>query len=140
MSGSHGDLFSEIGKLVLAAHAGHTIDLSAKSEELAERYGNLGVPAELIAKMIARSLGAIGVSMAIVGRAREGVTVHAPRINGHAPLNALDDLEPADESGEAMLTDADGADDPLAGLQPTEGQAKPASALFPSGLRLSVLS
>ena len=50
MSGSHGDLFGEIGKLVLAAQAGQEIDLDAKSEELAERYRALGVSEEIIAK------------------------------------------------------------------------------------------
>ncbi len=38
MSSSHGDLFSEIGKLVLAANSGEAIDLGATAKDLAERY------------------------------------------------------------------------------------------------------
>ena len=66
MSGSHGDLFGEIGKLVLDAQAGQEIDLNAKAEELAERYRPLGVSEEIIAKAITRSIGAISFSMARV--------------------------------------------------------------------------
>ena len=146
MSGSHGDLFHEIGRLVLAAHAGQSIDLSAKSEELAERYGNLDMPAELIAKAIARALSAISVSMAIVserpganGHAHDGANGHhhtndANGTNGHAHANgeaAANGFEPI-EAAEA--------DDELPDEAALETQAEAASALFPSGLRLAVLN
>ncbi len=93
MSGSHGDLFREIGKLVLAAHAGQSIDLAAKSEELAERYGNLDMPAELIAKAIARSLSAISVSMAIISERHAATGSYGANGNGHANGNGSDDAE-----------------------------------------------
>jgi hypothetical protein len=66
MTATHGDLFREIGELVVAAHAGATIDLTEKSEEMAARYAELGVPAETLARAIARSVGAVGISLAIV--------------------------------------------------------------------------
>ena len=62
MAGTHGDLFREIGALVVAAHDGDAIDLSLRSADLAERYINLGVPADAIARAIARSLGAVAMS------------------------------------------------------------------------------
>ena len=143
MSGSHGDLFHEIGRLVLAAHAGQSIDLSAKSEELAERYGNLDMPAELIAKAIARALGAISVSMAIVSerpgtsdRARNGASGHngVNGTNGHAHANG-EVVVNGDAPIEALEADDERPDEAA-----LETQAEAASALFPSGLRLAVLS
>jgi hypothetical protein len=114
MAATHGDLYSEIGKLVLAAHAGQAIDLTEKSEELARRYINLGVPAETIARAIARSLGAVGLSLSMIRRAE------APsQANGHSRANG--------HGGE----DAGDRDD--------EGARSPA-ALFPSGVRVAVLS
>ncbi len=127
MSGTHGDLYREIGKLVLAAHAGQAIDLKTESEVMAERYRNLGLPAELLAKAIARSLGAISVSM-------ELVPAHAGE-NGHARIELpegeeirLDDGAPARASISA---------DERAAI---EGPSKKASRLFPSGVRLGLLS
>lgn len=160
MSGSHGDLFHEIGRLVLAAHAGQAIDLSAKSEELARRYGHLDVPADLIAKAIARALSAISVSMAIVSerpRVNGGANGHALNghnghdrhdgSNGHAHANG------ESSGGTAELNGSNG-DGPANGVSPVdaaddeemlddaalETQAEAASALFPSGLRLAVLN
>ena len=115
MAGSHGDLFSEIGKLVLAAHAGQGIDLDEKSRELAQRYWKLGVPAEAIARAITRSIGAVSVSMAIVrpAQSREAAT---------------------DAAGAA-------AEVPAGALQGTlEEVVKSPAALFPSGVRLALLS
>ena len=129
MSGTHGDLFVEIGKTVLAAHAGQAIDLTQKSEELAHRYWNLGVPAETIAKAIARSLGAIGMSMAIVSRP-DGRAANA---NGHVvPVPAGDVIRVSDSDGSG--------EDESAMPEPAETEAKSAPALFPSGVRLAVLS
>jgi len=107
MSGSHGDLFGEIGKLVLAANSGAAIDLDAKSEELAQRYDKLGLSGDVIARTIARSIGAIGFSMAMVS-------------NGDT------------RRGEAGTKD--GAPPPADDLM------QGASKLFPSGVRLAVLS
>jgi hypothetical protein len=108
MSGSHGDLFGEIGKLVLAANAGEAIDLDAKSEELAQRYNQLGLSEQVIARAIARSIGAIGFSMAMIS-------------NGDRHLDG--EVDP--ERGETL---------------PGEAVSKRASTLFPSGVRLAVLS
>lgn len=151
MAGSHGDLFQEIGKLVLAAHAGQSIDLAAKSEELAERYVGLGMPAELMAKAIARSLGAVGISMAIVANGHHKPDPHhANRANGNGANgnglngNGLNGNGHANgHAGEGAITLSNGgdADEAIDVAQPTESQAKAASsALFPSGLRLSVLN
>lgn len=130
MSGTHGDLFVEIGKTVLAAHAGQAIDLTQKSEELAHRYWNLGVPAETIAKAIARSLGAIGMSMAIVSRP-DGHAAGANG-NGHAAVVPVDDVIRVNGENGKGLDDA-------AAPAAVEPAGKPAP-LFPSGVRLAVLS
>jgi hypothetical protein len=115
MAGTHGDLFSEIGKLVLAAHAGQAIDLDKKSRELAQRYWKLGVPAEAIARAITRSLGAVSVSMAIVRPPQSGE-------------GATDAAGPAAELAAA------------APQETVEGTVKSPTALFPSGVRLALLS
>jgi len=131
MSGSHGDLFGEIGKLVLDAQAGQDIDLSAKAEELAERYRPLGISEELIAKAITRSIGAISFSMARVSlgdKVEEAVRLevngngHGKNGNGHNGHNH----DGHDHDGE------NGAD-------PSDLPAMPKS-IFPSGVRLAVLS
>jgi hypothetical protein len=130
MSGTHGDLFVEIGKTVLAAHAGQAIDLTQKSEELAHRYWNLGVPPETIAKAIARSLGAIGMSMAIVSRPDGHASGNG---NGHAAVVPADDV--------IRVNGGDGNDsDHATAPEAAEPPAKSAPALFPSGVRLAVLS
>jgi len=113
MAGTHGDLISEIGKLVVAAHAGQAIDLTATSEELACRYSHLGVPADSMARAIARSLSAVSVSMALM---KPG--------------------QPAERGYELDEASPPGDDDPEA----AEDRANAAAALFPSGVRLSVLS
>ena len=116
MPGTHSDLFVEIGKLVVAAHGGQTIDLTAVSEELANRYGNLNVSADIIARAVARSLGAVGVSIALIAERRaRGEAAEVLSFSGAA----RDEGDAAAFSGEP------------------EGQAK--SALFPSGVRLAVL-
>lgn len=122
MPGTHGELFSEIGQLVVAADAGSTIDLTAASEDLADRYDNLGLPAPMLAKAIARSLGAVGVSMMLVGPTdRRGEPSHARN-----PFLSPREESSADEEGTEALDDA--------ALTPS------ASVLFPSGVRLAVLS
>ncbi len=117
MAGTHGDLFSEIGRLVLAAHAGQAIDLDQKSQELAHRYWKLGVPADAIARAIARSLGAVSISMAIV----------------HPPAASQVSAEPGSTGSDAE------ADHPPAAANIGDAVRSPAT-LFPSGVRLAVLS
>jgi hypothetical protein len=114
MSGTHGDLFQEIGAMVLAAHEGEAIDLKAKAEELAARYDNLRVPAATIARAIARSMGAVGMSMALLRSGDEPITA-APAVvdvGGTAPAEPVDHLPPV----------------------------RSPATLFPSGVRLAVLS
>ena len=120
MSVSHGDLFGEIGKLVLAAQAGEEIDLSAKSEELARRYRNLGVSEEIIAKAITRSIGAISFSLA-----RVSLGEHPANGEGGVPVPMNGHLNGGSHKGDIANGKAD----------------SPApKALFPSGVRLAVLS
>jgi hypothetical protein len=64
MSNSHGDLFTEIGKLVLAANSGQAIDLNATVKDLEQRYRKLGMTEETLMKVVSRSIGAISFSMA----------------------------------------------------------------------------
>jgi hypothetical protein len=144
MSGTHGDLFSEIGKIVLAAHTGEPIDLKAKSEDLASRYWNLGLPADTLAKVLARSLGAIGVSMALVshqnGGARSSAAAGANG-KGAANGNGHRDIAPLIRGdGEPIkLNDALHDVEHVNG-NAIEGPTKSPAVLFPSGVRLAVLS
>jgi hypothetical protein len=115
MPGTHGELFTEIGRLVIAADAGAPIDLRATSEDLAERYDNLGFPAATMARAIARSLGAVGVSMTLIGPADDR------------------DTETPSEVGERL----DGSDEDGADAANAEGRS---TVLLPSGVRLAVLS
>lgn len=119
MSESHGDLFGEIGQLVLAAQAGQEIDLGAKSEELAARYQKLGVSEEVIAKAITRSIGAISFSMARVSLGEGGVNGDEPTTNG----NGHNGHDPVGANGEEQ----------------SDLPALPKS-IFPSGVRLAVLT
>jgi hypothetical protein len=118
MAGTHGDLISEIGKLVVAAHAGQPIDLAATSEELASRYAHLGVPADGMARAIARSLSAVSVSMALMAR------------------------DSAGRAEDAAVRGADGGPDelPPEDVKAAGEHARSAASLFPSGVRLAVLS
>jgi hypothetical protein len=115
MSGTHGDLFQEIGAMVLAAHEGQAIDLKAKAEELAARYDNLRVPADSIARAIARSMGAVGMSMALLRSGEEPIRAATARAAG---------------AGTA-LTEPESA---------VPAAVKAPATLFPSGVRLAVLS
>jgi hypothetical protein len=115
MAGTHGDLFREIGSMVVAAHGGQAIDLDQESEDLARRYENLGMPADMIARAIARSIGAVGISMAVIHP--------APRAEAVAERTAPE--------GDMILDEDAGAG---------EGAPRSPAALFPSGVRLAVLS
>ncbi len=120
MTMTHGDLFREIGELVVSAHAGDTIDLQEKSEELATRYADLGLSPETIAKAIARSVGAVGVSLAIVRPLR--------------PSAKADRAQAAAPGDEATPTASDGRE------MDGEDSGRSAPGLFPSGLRIALLS
>ena len=116
MAGTHGDLISEIGKLVVAAHAGEPIDLTATAEELSRRYAHLRVPPDGMARAIIRSLSAVGVSMAVMKAAGS---------------------EPGGDRSAATEEPAEAAADGAASL---DERAKAAAALFPSGVRLALVS
>lgn len=118
MAGTHGELFSEIGAMVVAAHSGEVIDLRAKSEELADRYKNLGVGSDTMARAIARSASAVGVSMAMMQIATRGDA------EALTPLPAMPRAEPQALGDAFTAEDAD----------------KAPGTLFPSGVRLAVLS
>ena len=131
MSGSHGDLFGEIGKLVLDAQAGQEIDLNAKAEELAERYRPLGVTEEIIARAITRSIGAISFSMARVtlgDKVEEAVRLE---VSG----NGLGTNGNGHNGNGHNGHDHDGEN----GAEESDLPAMPKS-IFPSGVRLAVLS
>ena len=115
MAGTHGDLFREIGALVVAAHEGDPIDLRSKAGELAERYVHLRFPADSIARAIASSAGAVGVSMAMMQFSKEN------GLNGANGDNTPDRAERADG-------------------HTTNGAEKSPAMLLPSGVRLAVLS
>ena len=121
MTGTHGDLFREIGALVVAAHDGQSFDLKQTAEELARCYVNLGVPADTIARALARSMAAVGVSMAIL---RPGDRPIITR-NGESA-----DLADPEAHGTTTTVHAAVPDD----------AARSGSMLFPSGVRLAVLS
>jgi hypothetical protein len=121
MVGMHGDLFSEIGKLVVAAHGGQPIDLIDTSEDLAQRYANLGVPADAIARAIARSLGAVGLSLALVDARKEAESSSGDDVVQFVGVGK----QPADAPDEVNVL----AEQEMSG-----------SVLLPSGVRLAVLS
>ena len=134
MSGSHGDLFGEIGKLVLDAQAGQEIDLTAKAEELAERYRSLGISEETIAKAITRSIGAISFSMARVTLGDKIEEEMRLELNGTVlgrNGNGQNDHDGHDQSGHDQ-SEPNGADT-------SDLPALPKS-IFPSRARLAVLS
>jgi hypothetical protein len=121
MTCTHGDLFREIGALVVAAHDGQSFDLKQTAEELARCYVNLGVPAETIARALARSMAAVGVSMAILRPGERPIMT----ANANLPDAADPDSEDAADTTHAPVPD---------------GAARSGSMLFPSGVRLAVLS
>ena len=121
MAGTHGDLFREIGALVVAAHDGQSFDLRHTSEELARCYINLGLPADSIARAIARSMAAVGVSNELIRSSdRPGL---GERFAANAPAD--------DEDGD--LPGSNGYSDPAVAT-------RSGSVLLPSGVRLAVLS
>jgi hypothetical protein len=130
MSVSHGDLFSEIGKLVLDAQAGHEIDLDAKAEELAERYSPLGVTEEIIAKAITRSIGAISFSLARVTLGDKLEEEIGLELNGNGHAMNSNGHNGNGHNGH----DHNGSD------ESEELPALPKKSVFPSGVRLAVLS
>jgi hypothetical protein len=111
--------------LVLAAHAGEAIDLPSKAEELARRYFELDLPAEAIAEAIARSLGAVSMSMAIVGKTngKPADTNGARHPNGHS-----------------QSTNGNGSHGPRLDEAALEEEQRKVADLFPSGVRIAVLS
>ncbi len=93
MSGSHGDLFREIGALVVAAHGGEPIDLTKTSEQLARDYQKLGISPETVARMIARSIGAVGVSLEMVRPSVTTLPIIVPETAREEPAEAAAEAE-----------------------------------------------
>ncbi len=121
MPGTHGDLFREIGALVVAAHAGQSIDLRQTSEDLARCYINLGVPADTIARAIARSMAAVSVSMALMPRS-DSIDLERNRM----------ELDPTEK--------VDGEAEPAPYRAALEDGPRTSSVVLPSGVRLAVLT
>ncbi len=57
------ELSLDIAELVSRARGGEPIDTSAKGEELAAKYPDLGMSGELIGRAIARAAGMLGVAL-----------------------------------------------------------------------------
>ena len=57
------ELSLDIAELVSRARGGEPIDTTAKGEELAAKYPDLGMSGELIGKAIARAAGMLGVAL-----------------------------------------------------------------------------
>jgi hypothetical protein len=60
---SSAELSLDISQIVSRALGGEPIDVAGQSEALAARHADLGMPAELIAKAIARAAGMVGVAL-----------------------------------------------------------------------------
>jgi hypothetical protein len=120
MPGTHGDLYQEIGRLVVAADAGEALDLAATSEELSRRYSNLRVPPDMMARAIARSLSAVGISNALV------------KTSDRRPVEEILGLASTITVGNRAEAHSLSAED--------DEQPRSASDLFPSGVRLALLS
>ena len=73
---SSAELSIEISRIVSRAMCGEPIDVAAHSEELATRFSDLGMSAELIGKAIARAAGMVGV--ALEGAGEEDLLPAAP--------------------------------------------------------------
>lgn len=126
MSNSHGDLFTEIGKLVLAANSGQAIDLNATVKDLYERYKNLGMTEETLMKVVSRSIGAISYSMA---RANGGLQprLEALRESEAAPTPEQD-LRIEEALAAALLEDAPVAKDEAPKAKREASEPAPAAA------------
>jgi hypothetical protein len=142
MSNSHGDLFTEIGKLVLAVNMGEPIDLDATAKDLATRYQNLGISEETYAKIVSRSIGAVRLSLVGAGPRAKLPDPPAPAAEGTP--GSSDGGASGPPKAFSTAAQPNGARRGT-GRAPTKAAAKgegsaPAKSLFPSGVRLAVLS
>jgi hypothetical protein len=161
MSNSHGELFTEIGKLVLAANSGQAIDLNATVKDLSDRYRNLGMTEETMLKVVTRSVGAISYSMT---RTNGGLQerLEALRESGGVPLPSNEVKAPAPIATNGASTPA-ATTEAAAAVAATKPAAAPAATTgrrsrrasaksaaqpeggakgqtpFPSGVRLAVI-
>ncbi len=147
MSNSHGDLFTEIGKLVLAVNLGQAIDLDATAKDLAARYNNLGITEETFAKVVARSIGAVRLSLAgATPRPKildQQPSAFAPLVPDEAIIAASAPAKPAAASVPASNgRRAAGRPKSKAAAQANAAEVGAASTKspFPSGVRLAVLT
>jgi hypothetical protein len=112
---------------VVRAHEGDAIDLKEKARDLARRYGNLGMPADMIARAIARSASAVGVSMAMMQYSKQGGGLTENGGNGANGTHS--------NGAGTSLNDNKSAETGLA-----NGSEEPPAVMLPSGVRLAVLS
>ncbi len=137
MSNTHGDLFAEIGKLVLAANSGQEIDLSATSRDLAARFRNLGMTEEMLTRIVARSIGAIAYSMT---QTDNGLQTRLEALHESATQSP----EEPDAPPSAMIpnesTDAVATAKPAKSGRRARRLGSKAKSLFPSGVRVALLS
>ena len=73
---SSAELSLEISRIVSRAMGGEPIDVAVHSQELAARFSDLGMSAELIGKAIARAAGMVGI--ALDGAGQEDLLPAAP--------------------------------------------------------------
>ncbi len=151
MSNSHGDLFTEIGRLVLAANSGQAIDLGETAKDLAERYKNLGMTEDTLTKVVSRSIGAISYSMA---RANGGLQSRLEALHESETELAPSELNPdavkEDEpAGIATTKQAKGVNRARRSQKKTKTAQTKSDAKtgagngkspFPSGVKLAVLT
>jgi hypothetical protein len=91
---SSAELSLDISQIVSRALGGEPIDVAGQSEALAARHADLGMPAELIAKAIARAAGMVGVALDGAG---EDIIVPAASASG--PAEAVAELAPDTANG-----------------------------------------
>lgn len=112
---SSAELSIEISHIVTRAMGGEPVDLAGRSEELAARFSELGMSAELIGKAIARAAGMVGIAL-------EGADEREI-----APAQRLPSADPQDGRGEQA--NGSGANGAPVTASARASEAKQAAAL-----------
>jgi hypothetical protein len=92
---SSADLSVEIYRLVTRVAGGEPIDVATRCEELAARYADLGLSAQLIGKAIARAAGMVGVAIDGIGEAPPPTGAPHPQPAASESVNGFDPNETA---------------------------------------------
>jgi hypothetical protein len=143
MSNSHGDLFTEIGKLVVAVNMGQAIDLDATAKDLAKRYQHLDISEATFVKIVSRSIGAVRLSLAGASPQAKLPDPPLPAPASSAPLSAdgAASVPPRTSAPAAPASGSRRTPSWLKAKSSTNGETgTPAKSPFPSGVRLAVLS